>query len=95
MSYGWWRWQLLALPAGGGHPGQEGRAPATLFLAVGATAAEETGAQELAAYLSQVTGATFTVTRGDRARPGEPASTWAPTLRGGTGGIDCTKLGPE
>lgn len=85
----------LALPAGAVTLAREGRAPATLFLAAGATAPEETAAQELAAYLSQVTGATFTVTREGQGTARGASIYVGPTRLAAGQGIDCTKLGPE
>ena len=72
-----------------------GQTPAPIVLADGATAPEQTAAEQLAHYLGQAAGVEFTVVAEAEAPANGPAIFVGPTARAGEAGIDAEALGPE
>ncbi len=84
-----------ALPAMALTLAEKGAARAEIVLCDGATAPEQTAAKEFAAYLGQVTGATFTVVTEAAAAPDKSHLFVGPTAKTKEAGVDCAALGPE
>jgi len=74
---------------------RDGKATASIVLGALPTLPERTAANELAAYLAKVTGATFAVATEDDAPKGASRICVGPTAAAMRVGVDPAKLGPE
>jgi len=83
------------LSAGAVTLSDDGKATASVVLAASPTRAERTAADELAAYLSKVTGATFTVTEESTTATAQSCVYVGPTAFAERHGLDASAMGPE